>query len=42
MGYMVFNTNVIVELESLDTETEQHHIESLQLTDAEKAELNAE
>ena len=43
MGYhMAMNANQLSDLETLEAETEQQHIESLNLTDAEKAELNAE
>lgn len=40
MGYyMAANTQKMMDLEELESLTELQHIESLQLTDAEKAEL---
>mgnify|MGYP003604064225 CR=1 FL=1 len=43
MGYMMsWNANEITESQVLDSETQQQQIESLQLSDEEKAELDVE
>lgn len=44
MGYMVrgMNANAIVDDEIMATETEEQHIERLQLSDEEKIELELE